>query len=656
MRKLWPLTSLFLLLFFPNLIFAKSLPDKYPRLANYYLDPEISTEEAKDLAKWDLVIIGIEHQYKNPEIFSIMKEINPDIIILAYVPSEEVPEKYLEYNDHEYPQYQLYSALFSHEDWYLKDSSQNYLYFWPGHRMLNVASGWNEYLPQWLHDNVTEKNNNKWDGIYYDNCFNDITWLNSSISITDSQWKDGMNTMLEKSRELEGSGKFIVCNSSGNYYTYINGRLIEAFPSSYDGGWTGAMKKYFNVIKEGKKPSLVIINSTSSNGEQDQWQEMRYNLASAMLNDGYASFDKSQSSHAQTWWYDEYSVVLGNPLNSAYNVSNSNSSEIKNGLWRRDFEQGVVLLNSSSETKTVKFDEGFEKINGTQDPSVNDGSIIGSVKVPPNDGLILLGRITAITYARFINGSYAKIYNEKGKIKRNSFFSYDSSFSGGQTIIKLPDVNKTVVTNNTYVQVYKSSKLLYQFAPYGASYNGGINIAVDRLYAKNNKGKYYIVTGSKIGSQVRIFDLTGKLKNPGFFPYGSSYTGGVSVAIGEFHKSNKTKEIIVSPSLNAGPHVKIYSNKFKLLNPGFMAYDKSMRTGINVASGDVNNDNVDEIITGTNLGAGPQVRIFNKNGKLLNSFFTGNKNSRNGVLVSASDIEGDGVDEIIASSFNIYSY
>lgn len=651
---------LFILLFsiFSFQIQASSLPEKYPRVANYYLDPQITNDEAKNLAKWDLVIIGMEQQYNNPEIFKIMREANPDIIILAYVLSEEVPEQYLSYTDTNYPQYQLYSALFSHPDWYLNSNSGESIYFWPGQRLLNVNSEWKNYLPQWMHDNVMS-NSDYWDGIYYDNCFNDIAWINNDLPADiDSQWKSGMTAMLKKSRELEGKNNFLVCNSGGEYYSYINGRLIEAFPSDYDGGWDGAMKKYFNVMKEGKDPEIVIVNTNASNGSESNYQQMRYNLTSTLLNNGFASFDKSMGAHAQTWWYDEYDVVLGDPLSSAYNTSDITNSELKAGVWRRDFEKGVVLLNATSSTKKVNLEKGYEKINGTQDTDVNSGQLIGSVSLPAKDGIIILGRIDSITQASYINGAQAKVYNSKGKIKRNSFFSYDSNYDGGVNIIKIADKNKTIIASETYVEVYQGDNLKYKFAPFGTNFKGGISIAVDRLYSKkSDQGKYYLVVGSKSsGAHVRIYDLKGNLKNSGFFPFGSNFKGGVSVSIGEFDKKRKGKEIVVGAGAGGGPQVLIFSNKGKLVRPGFIAYASTMRSGINVAAGDVNYDGVDDIVVGTNLGAAPQVRIFRKNGKVLSSFYAFSKNDRNGVAVAVSDIEGNGKKKIIASSFSIFNY
>lgn len=59
-------------------------------------------------------------------------------------------------------------------------------------------------------------------------------------------------------------------------------------------------------------------------------------------------------------------------------------------VWRRDYEGGVVLVNATAATQTVPLGGEFFKINGTQAPAVNDGSLVTQVDLPPADGLILL--------------------------------------------------------------------------------------------------------------------------------------------------------------------------------------------------------------------------------------------------------------------------
>lgn len=644
----------------------KSLPDKYPRVGNYFLDPEISQAEAEELAQWDLVILGFDTQYNSPDAFATMRKINPDIIILAYVTSEEVPVKHLDETDKNSPVYQLYHQLLEKDEWFLKNTSNDYVNFYPGTRMINVTTAWKKVLPKFITQKVLKKYPKKWDGVFYDNCFNDVSWVDNNIDVNqdnqadfwktaDKQWKRGMNTIMKQTRKRNKT-KFIMCNSNGEYYTNINGRMIEAFPSEFDGNWTGSMKQYFNVLNTAKRPSMVIVNTVANSDDSANYKKMRFNLTSTLMGDGFASFDESVDRHASLWWYDEYSVALGNPLSGAYNVeTNEGTIELKDGVWRRNFQRGIVIVNSSSSSKRIVLEDGFEKILGTQDVETNNGKVVGAVTLESNDGIVLLGRVTQVTDAPFINGTLAKVFNARGKTRRNNFFTYNSQFSGGDTVVYLEDVNTSVVAGDTYVTVYKNGRKTARFAPYGESFTGGVNIDVDRLQGKNKA--YRIVTGTQnYGPHVRIFSLSGTLVNPGCFPYDKVFGGGVNVAIGDVVQSNGGKEIVVAAAHGGGPHVRILNYNCQLISPGFFAYDQSMRSGVSVAAGDVDNDGKDDIVTVPGDGSPAYVRIFNSRGHATQpGFYAFSQSDKSGASVAVSDVDGDGINELVAMSFSIFN-
>ena len=206
--------------------------------------------------------------------------------------------------------------------------------------MINVNSEWKKVLPDFMTKQVLKKHRKKWDGVFYDNCFNNASWVSSDIDLNgdgiaesgsevDRQWQEGMNLMMKRTRK-KNKKKLVVCNSDGEYYTHINGRLIEAFPSEFDGGWSGSMRKYFDVLKRAKKPSMVVVNTVANSKDRTNYQQMRFNLTSALMGDGFASYDESIDRHASLWWYDEYSVALGNPLGGAFNVdTNEGPGKVK---------------------------------------------------------------------------------------------------------------------------------------------------------------------------------------------------------------------------------------------------------------------------------------------------------------------------------------
>ncbi|EKD76196.1 MAG: hypothetical protein ACD_43C00197G0001 [uncultured bacterium] len=286
---------------------------------------------------------------------------------------------------------------------------------------------------------------------------------------------------------------------------------------------------------------------------------------------------------------------------------------------------------------------------------MNNGKIVGSVKIAAHDGIILQGRIAQVVDAPYSNGTYAKVFDASGNTLRNSFFTYNAAYGGGDTVVYLSDIDTTVVAGETYVTTYKGTSQIAQFAPYGTSYNSGVNIDVDRL--DGAKKGYRIVTGTKDhGAQVRIYSLRGQLINPGCFPYGTAFAGGVNVAIGDVLTKHRGTEIVVGAGEGGGPQVRVLDNNCKIVQSGFFAYDQNLRTGVMVAAGDVDNDGKDDIVTIPGKGGAPFIRTFSGKGQALQpGFYAFDKSNTSGAQIAVSDIDGDDSNELIAMSYSIFN-
>ena len=60
-------------------------------------------------------------------------------------------------------------------------------------------------------------------------------------------------------------------------------------------------------------------------------------------------------------------------------------------LWRRDFDNGIVLVNPSDAVQQVPLSGTYRRILGTVAPAVNDGSAASIAVVPAADALFLIG-------------------------------------------------------------------------------------------------------------------------------------------------------------------------------------------------------------------------------------------------------------------------
>jgi parallel beta-helix repeat protein len=133
---------------------------------------------------------------------------------------------------------------------------------------------------------------------------------------------------------------------------------------------------------------------------------------------------------------------------------------------------------------------------------------------------------------------------------------------------------------------------------------------------------------------------------------------GVNLAAGDID-GDDVDEVITGPGPGAvfGPHVRCFRPDGTVVdNAGFLAYGTN-KYGVKVAAGDIDGDGFDEIITGAGPGAvfGPHVRGWNWDGgpdsiPIPGISFFAYGTLKYGVNVACGDIDGDGIDEIITGA------
>jgi hypothetical protein len=120
---------------------------------------------------------------------------------------------------------------------------------------------------------------------------------------------------------------------------------------------------------------------------------------SSIIREGWNYFPEVYAIPS-VWTHYEFSTVAsGAPGQIRFNLGmEAGDLWIKNvslrtgshEVWRRDFQNGVALVNASGQNVSIDLGGTFRKISGTQDPTVNDGSLVTSVTIPTKDGLVLL--------------------------------------------------------------------------------------------------------------------------------------------------------------------------------------------------------------------------------------------------------------------------
>ncbi len=189
---------------------------------------------------------------------------------------------------------------------------------------------------------------------------------------------------------------------------------------------------------------------------------------------------------------------------------------------------------------------------------------------------------------------------------------------------------------------------LHSFFAFDGDFTGGVRVALGDV---NGDGLQEMITGTGPGipSRYRFFSIVDRTQLGDALAYGASFAGGIFVASGDVNGDGRD-EIITGAGPGAGPHVKVFDGRSGAELSSFFAYAPGFKGGVRVAAGDVDGDGFADIITGSGLGAQPHVKVFDgATTRELRSFFAF-PGFTGGVFVASVDVNGDGRDDIITGA------
>ncbi len=627
-----------------------------PKLLNLYLDWQIKDADMATLSQWDLVILDMDIGWQFPDKIRQLRKQNPNIKIIAYVSAGELADARATGHPTS-PGYKL--AQRAPEAFYMHGSRGQRLSWWPGAKLMNATDlgptvnggRWNTVLPQFVHDELMSTG--LWDGVFLDAAYSDVvSFFGKDIdpdgngtadaaAQVNTAWQAGMSKLLTNMRTAVGPQRLIMVNSSDVYASQVNGVLFENFPRY---GWGVPWKAFRVALGKNISPAITAFNTNTNNQEQQtNYRLMRFGLTSALLANGFYSFDAGDRGHARTWWYDEYDATLGTPRSTPRAVQGGGGTNAA-GVWMREYEQGLVVVNSDSVPRRVTLPGVFERLRGTQDRSTNDGSLTRTIDLASQDGVILLGRadVTDVRSGAFPNGEFVRVYNAQGTQQSNGFFAQRTDQPSGATVFVAPD-DTVVSAVQGEVRIQRANGPASTFRPFGA-YKGQLALAVGNV---NRDAAPEIVISRDHGgpSEVRTYTLAGKLLNR-WFAYQPRAQVGARVAVGDIN-GDGLQEIVTGSGPGGGPHIRIFKTDGSVWGGSFFAFDAKNQGGVSVAVGDVDGDGKDDIIAGSGQGAIPRVRIFDFHGTLKREFSLGSRPLVNGITVTAADVNGDGKKEIV---------
>jgi hypothetical protein len=210
--------------------------------------------------------------------------------------------------------------------------------------------------------------------------------------------------------------------------------------------------------------------------------------------------------------------------------------------------------------------------------------------------------------------------------------------AGGSDIVRVYNPDGTI-----------SQDPLFAFGP---DHTSGARVATGDV---NGDGVPDRIIGTGPGTQARVRILDGATSAPLFdaFPF-EDFTGGVFVASGDVNGDLRA-DFVVTPDRGGGPRVTVFDGaSMKVLANFFGIDDPNFRGGARAALGDINNDQVDDLVVSAGFGGGPRVAAFDGRSvrvnvpvKLFNDFFAFESTLRNGTFAAVGDVDGDGFGDLI---------
>lgn len=390
--------------------------ESFPRLlgmnigAKHYQAPEYQ----RSLAKLDIVVLGFYQGWgEEPEamraVVRLLKRMNPRLRVGQYGVMNELRDV---------PEDHALADILGKVDnagWWLRNESDKRVQWTQRYKAWEVnftqlanpdADG--KRYPQWLaerDDRVYHQAVPEFDFWYADNVMHRprirADWDGDGVNDDQDSpqilkaWREGYVDWWSRIRELSPD-KMVLGNADGDLSepefrnqlegVFLEGLMGKKWSIEARQGWVAMMTRYRAVKDNLREPRIVGFNVW---GDPSDYRFFRYAYTSCLLDDGYFSFTDKRTGYSSVPWFDEYDFVLGKA------VSPPPLAAWKNGIWRRDFEHGVVLVNPGNRRVQIDIEAGFRHFAGAQDPAINSGKSVQKLIFSGKDGLILVRQLAS---------------------------------------------------------------------------------------------------------------------------------------------------------------------------------------------------------------------------------------------------------------------
>jgi hypothetical protein len=276
----------------------------------------------------------------------------------------------------------------NHPGWFLKDQSGQRIEWrgYPGHWWIDVGD--RRYQRRWKRNVVSELRRRGWDGVMVDNAIVDPSYYLASgerISEypTTHPYRRATGRFLHAvGPKIRAAGFGFVPNIGGGDASAHLLRRWSKFTTGFEReywcrygtgpgqpfagwDWTHQMAQMHAVQSTGKTWFAIAY------GSQGDSQLMQYAEASFLLEwNGTSGAVFYRSPAGTDPWSRDWTFDVGTPLGDRFSIE---------GAWRRDFSNGVVLANPSSQSVSVDLGGQYTRPDGTRVTAVTLGPATGLV-------------------------------------------------------------------------------------------------------------------------------------------------------------------------------------------------------------------------------------------------------------------------------------
>lgn len=406
----------------------------FPRTAAVYQSNE-TPPPAATLARYDLVILDHEWAHRLPRhYFDDLRARNPRVRILAYVNVVDSMTRLgsRDYWADSYSLWKFQTPTHSNfpRQWLAYTAAGVPVHEWEDRIMTNLTDAsptiggqrFVDYAANWIVDHVWSTK--LWDGVFLDVWGERIYTADSNHWDINGDGKDEVDdqiygpgspldrglTIAERILRQRMPDAIIVANGARTLREgRLDGRVWESFADPSAG--RQPLADIDNYIDAGsatthRRPGVAVTlaKRRAPAGSAEDYRHARFTLTATLLQNGF--WTPAGSSYDESLYYDEMDGgglgrgYLGHPLEGnpdltllsrttgAGDVTGTGSPI--NDVYRRDFDHGIVLVNLGSSSRVVTLEHPYRHIAGHQDRTVNNGTSVTQVTIPPQDGVILL--------------------------------------------------------------------------------------------------------------------------------------------------------------------------------------------------------------------------------------------------------------------------